>query len=90
MVLQGDTIKLKVQFRNYNGDTIDITNPICNIYSLSDNSLLQSITDITHVGVGMYECYYAPTEDFIFEMSGELSGNTILNRQAVKVMFCNS
>ncbi|WP_366162631.1 hypothetical protein ABXS71_06165 [Bacillus infantis] len=90
-MIQGDTVRLKVHFKTFTGQSVDPTDIKLTIYK-SDKSQLEqiAITDSDKEKVGVYFYDYNPASElneFIFEFAGSYNNKPILNRGKVEVKF---
>lgn len=86
---QGDTIRLKVNFKTFNGQSVDPTEIKLTIYK-TDKTVVETITDLVQEGTGQYYYDYSPAielSEFIFEFSGRYNNKPILVRDKVQVKF---
>jgi hypothetical protein len=95
----GDTVRLKVNFKTYDGNAIDPTDVKLKIYKPTTNSyeLISTIqlSPANKVGVGEYQYDYVIPEDLInsgvnflvYEFSGLYNGSTTLARDKIDVRF---
>lgn len=91
MILQGDTIRLKVYFKTFDGDLIDPTDITLTIYDADETEIEQfSITDSDKEKVGVYFYNYETPLDqdkIIFEFKGTYNNHPILVRDELKIQF---
>lgn len=87
MPLIGDTIRLKAEFKDFNGVYVDPDDVVLKIYAGNKKQLGEDITP-DRVGLGKYQYDYVVPEDVIgplyFEFSGEIDGKPILGRAALE------
>lgn len=84
-----DTVRLKVKFRDFDGNVINPTEVKLVIYNKQEE-VVQTITDgIVDLTQGNYQYDYTDTtgSDFIFEFSGVFNSKSVLARQAVEIKF---
>ena len=92
MALIGDSIKLKVHFKDFDGQYVDPTDIKFKIYNQQKEQIGTNV-DITYenresVGVYTYNYQIPNTEDcLIFEFSGNNSGVPILIRKSLNITF---
>ena len=89
MPLIGDTIRLKAEFRNFNGELIDIENPKVVVYDSNREVILAAEPE--RVGEGKYQ-YDLIVPDYkeagkqkeplVFEFSGEIGGQPVVGRSS--------
>ena len=90
-VKTGDTVRLSVEFKDFNDSYADPTNITLKIYDKTKNQIGNniSITDSHKTGIGKYQYDYTiPTnanDYLVYEVSGILNDKTILGRSAVTV-----
>ena len=88
---QGDTVRLKVNFKTFSGQSVDPQNIKLTIYKTDKTQIEQiAITDSNKENVGVYFYDYLPASElseFIFEFSGSYSNKPILAREKVEVKF---
>ncbi len=87
-MFSNDTIRLIVQFRDFNGQPINPTDVKLTIYD--KQQVDETITDgIINIEQGNYQYDYTDTtnSDFVFEFSGVFNDKTVLARQEVKIKF---
>lgn len=87
MPLIGDTIRLKGEFKDFNGELTDIENPKVVVYDSNREVIL--VAEPERVGVGKYQ-YDLIVPDYkeagkqkeplVFEFSGSLEGKPIVGR----------
>ncbi|MBB2482979.1 hypothetical protein H5P36_22720 [Bacillus sp. APMAM] len=90
-MLQGDSVRLRVQFRTFTGQLIDPTDVKLTIYK-SDHTQIEQIPldDSNKENVGVYFYDYVPAgelNEFIFEFAGSVNNKPILSRGKVEVKF---
>ena len=86
-MLAKDTIRLFVEFKDFDGKIIHPTNITLKIYDKKQN-LIETITDnIIQETTKYYYDYLATDSDFIFEFSGFYNDKAVLSRQLVTVKF---
>lgn len=93
MAFIGDTVRLKVKFKDFSGQAIDPTNITLTIYDSNEQQIEQFILDGTNkenVGVYFYD-YQTPfwEGDLVFEFSGLYNNKSILCREKIKRYFVN-
>lgn len=83
-----DTVRLVVQFKDFNGTAINPDNVKLTIYDKQEE-IIEEITDeIIDLSQGNYHYdYVAPEHDFIFEFSGVYNNKSVLARQLVQTKF---
>ena len=89
MPLIGNTIRLKAEFRNFNGELFDIENPKVVVYDSNREVILAAEPE--RVGVGKYQ-YDLIVPDYkeagkqkeplVFEFSGEIDGQPVVGRSS--------
>ena len=86
MPLIGDTIRLKGEFKDFDGVYVDPANVALKIYAGNKKQLGEDITP-DRVGLGKYQYDYVIPGDVIgplyFEFSGEIDGKPILGRATI-------
>ena len=91
MIYQGDTVRLKVNFRNFSGINVDPTEIKLIVYDMYKNQIEQFIlSDANKENIGIYFYDYTPAtelSDFIFEFSGLYNGNPTVVRDSLKIKF---
>jgi len=91
IVIAGDTVRLRCEFRTWAGDYGDPENIILNVYSPNKLRLIESIalTVANKISVGIYEADYTvplvitnlpSPSDIIYEFVGELEDTQILGQ----------
>jgi len=85
-MIQGDTVRLQVQFKSFEGQLINVNDVKLVIYK-SDKTVLETITDVINQGMGRYYYDYTANEDFTFEFIGTYNDKPILVRDSVKVTY---
>jgi hypothetical protein len=83
LAIEGDTIKLQVEFYDWNGNLATPTSTTLRIYNIRKAEILE--TTPTLVGTGKYEYEYTipklPGNMFYYEFSGILEGKPITSRK---------
>lgn len=91
MAFQGDTIRLKVYFKDYSNRVVDPSGITLNVYNGQlDNIESISITDSDKENIGVYFYDYVLPDDIpelIFEFRGLHNNKPILTREKVKIHF---
>lgn len=96
MILIGDTVTLSVQFRDGNGEKINISNLVLTIYSENNfsNEIIETIniSDEYKKDTGKYEVLYTipdlEPQNIIFEFLGTMeNGKQTLIREKEKITF---
>lgn len=86
MALIGDSVRLRVRFRTFNGNAVDPTDVTLRILDGNDYSEIESISsaDINKIDVGVYEYDYVvpsgESESLVYEFSGSFNSKPILSR----------
>lgn len=89
-MLQNDTVRLKVYFKDFNNKSIDPLNVTLTIYKLNKEVVeIIQLTESNKSSVGVYFYDYTPTEmnEFIFEFKGLHNEKVILVRDKVIIEF---
>lgn len=91
MIYSGDTVRLKVNFRTYDGKAIDPDNVTLTIYDNNQEQIEQITLDDTNrndVGVYFYD-YVTPNDkqEIIFEFRGIHRNNPIVVRGKLQINF---
>lgn len=91
MIYSGDTVRLKVNFRTFNGQAINPDNVTLTIYDNEHNQIEQYELDDTHqedVGVYFYD-YITPDDEneIIFEFKGTYNNYPIIVRDTLEINF---
>lgn len=91
MIYAGDTVRLKVNFKTYDGKAIDPDNVTLTIYDNNQEQIEQITLDDTNrndVGVYFYD-YVTPNDkrEVIFEFSGIYRSNPIVVRDKLQINF---
>ena len=88
---QGDTVRLKVNFKAFTGQAVNPVNPTLTIYNSQKEQIEQFILDDTNnESLGVYFYDYTPASElneFIFEFAGSYNSKPILVRDSVQVTF---
>lgn len=93
MALIGDTVRLRVRFRTFNGNAVDPTNVKLRVLDGNDYAEIDVIpmTDTDKVDVGVYEHDYVipdgDSETLVYEFSGMFNGKPILSRGSFNRAF---
>jgi len=90
MMLQGDTVRLKVHFKTFSGESVDPTDITLTIFSEDKTQIEQiSITDTNKENVGVYFYDYIPDDiqELIFEFRGLFGDKPILSRGNINTKF---
>ncbi|PMC34751.1 hypothetical protein CJ195_21830 [Bacillus sp. UMB0899] len=90
-MLTGDTVRLKVHFKTFDGVSVDPTDIKLKIYE-TDKTLYEeiTITDTDKLSKGVYFYDYLPASElneFIFEFAGSYNNKPILSRGKVTISF---
>lgn len=90
-MIQGDTIQLRVYFKDFKGVTVDTENVTLTIYDKQQEIIEQFILDDTNrLDLGVFYYDYTPAselDEFIFEFAGSYLNKPILARDSVKLSF---
>lgn len=92
MALNGDTVRLEVQFMDFDGNKVEPTDVTLNIY-IGDNVALQSISlssdNRTSVGAYYYDYVipYTVNDYIVYEYTGLHRDRPILARDKIHVDF---
>ncbi len=93
MAYIGDTVRLKVHFKSFDGDSIDPDDITLIIYN-TNKSVIETIpiSDENKTATGQYYYDYVVVPDdiqeyFIFEFRGLHNNNPILARDRVNIKF---
>lgn len=86
-MIANDTIRLVVEFKDFNGRTINPDNVTLKIYDKKKNLIEEITENIKQDGTKYYYDYTTTDSDFIFEFSGFYNDKIVLSRQLVKVQF---
>jgi len=91
MIYQGDTVRLKVNFKSFTGVNVDPTETKLIVYDTNEVQMEQFILDDTNKeDVGVYFYDYTPAtelSEFIFEFSGLYNGNPTVVRDSLQIKF---
>ncbi|HJF32208.1 MAG TPA: hypothetical protein K8V56_10620 [Sporosarcina psychrophila] len=87
MAFSKDTIRLVVQFKDFNGISIVPQDIKLVIYDTKKEILETITTNIIQESGSFYHDYETPDKDFIFEYSGFFNMKKVLARQKVMVKF---
>ena len=91
MIYQGDTVRLIVNFRTFDGQAIDPDNVTLTIYDETETQIEQFILDDTNrkdVGIFFYD-YVTPDvqQELIYEFKGVHNHNPIIVRDSIETSF---
>jgi hypothetical protein len=90
-MIQGDTIRLQVQFKTFTGDLVDPEGISLTIYDNARNVLETiPITNENKESIGKYTYDYTPPlelDEFIFEFKGVYNNKPIVARDKVEIKF---
>ncbi|GAA0432665.1 hypothetical protein GCM10008983_06590 [Lentibacillus halophilus] len=91
MIYQGDTVRLKCNFKSLNGQAIDPSNPTLTLYDDTQKQIKQITLDDTNKqdkGVYFYD-YTVPDDkqEVIFEFRGEHNKNPVVVRDSIDIGF---
>lgn len=89
-MLQGDTVRLKVYFKDFNSKAIDPQNVTLSIFKSNKELLEQfNLTESNKSEKGVYFYDYSPTDltEFVYEFKGLHNDKPILVREKVKTTF---
>ena len=92
MAFTGDSIKLKVHFKDFDGQYVDPTNITLKVYNETKEQLGETIniTETNKISIGIYEYNYTlpnADSDLILEFSGSNSGSPIIIRKTINITF---
>lgn len=88
MMFKGDTVRLKVHFRNFAGESINPNNVTLTIYNVDHEQIDQfALNDTNQDSTGVYFYDYTPLDQFIYEFKGTYNNKPILVRDSVQVKF---
>ena len=91
MMYEGDTVRLGVHFKTFDGVSVDPENIKLHIYDktkLHIESIDITDTDKQKIGVYFYDYFLADElNEFIFEFVGKHNNKPILSRGKVKIKF---
>jgi hypothetical protein len=90
-MIKGDTIQLRVHFKDFKGRSVDPENVTLTFYDKQQKQFEQFILDDTNrENVGVFYYDYVPAselDEFIFEFAGSYQNKPILARDSVKLSF---
>ncbi|BDH63315.1 hypothetical protein MTP04_34450 [Lysinibacillus sp. PLM2] len=95
MAFIGDTVRLVVKFRTFNGNPVEVTNVTLRILDGDTYEVIENITitDDNRTDVGVYEHDYivpeGTTKTLIYEYSGIYNDKPILSRGSFERVFIN-
>lgn len=91
MPIIGNTVKLKAEFRDYDGDLVDIITPQVKIYDANRKLVEEGVPERTTVGTYVYDLVvpdYATAskrnEPLTFEFSGRLGDQQVAERAVLE------
>ena len=93
MAFIGDTVRLKVKFRTFNGNAVDPLDVKLRVLNGNDYQEIDTvdITDDNKIDVGVYEydyvIPYGESETLIYEFSGTHNDKPILSRGRFDIDF---
>lgn len=91
MAYSGDTVRLKVHFKTFTGESIEPTDIKLTIYDTNKNLIEEiPITDTNKESLGVYFYDYILPDDkpeIVFEFRGLQNNKPILVRDSVKIQF---
>lgn len=90
MILVGDTVRLKVHFKTFDGSLVDPSSITLTIYDETKTQIEQfNLTDSDKETVGVYYYdYLVPNnKELIFEFAGLFNNKPILSRDRLKIQF---
>lgn len=90
MMYAGDTVRLKVHFKSFVGESINPQNVTLTIYDSKKEQIEQFTLDDTNQqdeGVFFYDYVPNNSDGYIFEFAGTYNDNPILVRDSVQVKF---
>jgi len=92
MALQGDTVRLKVHFKTFEGVSIEPADIELAIYNNKQKKVLTiDSVELTNEGIGQYYYDYKVSDElleyFYFEFGGNHNDKPILSRGKVNIYF---
>ncbi|MGE6488933.1 hypothetical protein [Paenisporosarcina sp. NPDC076898] len=88
-MFSNDTVRLKVKFRDFDGQAIEPSDVTLTTYKLN-KEVIETITQESlikeDIGCFFYD-YTVGAEDFIFEFSGLHNNKSVLSRDQVQIKF---
>ena len=92
MAFTGEAIKLRVHFKDFDGQLVDPTNITLKIFNSNKEQQGETIaiTETNKISIGIYEYNYTlPNTDgeLILEFAGNNSGSPIVIRKTINVTF---
>jgi len=88
-MFSNDTVRLKVKFRDFDGQAIEASGITLTIYSKQQvviTTITQDSLTKEDIGCFFYD-YKVGTEDFIYEFSGLHNNKPVLSREQVQIKF---
>lgn len=92
----GNTVKLKAEFRDYDGDLVDISNPRIKVYDANRGLIEEGVPERTTTGIYVYDFvvpnYVAASrrdEPLVFEFSGTLGDQAVVGRSSIERVWCD-
>ena len=85
----GDTIRLKCEFKDFDGELTDVENPKVVIYDSNRRVIKEARPDRASVGIYRYDLVVPgypeagkQNEPLVFEFSGQLGGQPVVGRSS--------
>lgn len=92
MAIVGDTIRLKAEFKSWDGVLADPDNIVLKLYDAHKVQIGEDIPIGTqhNVSPGVYQYEYTVTDIplMYFEFQGQLEGKPILARSTINIIWC--
>lgn len=97
MAIMGGTVKIRAEFKNFEGTYQDPTDIVFRVYSDKYNQIGEDvpITSTYKIGTGIYEYPFqipvlkTPSSELTCELSGNVSGYQVAVRKKIQVQFSN-
>lgn len=88
-MFSNDTVRLKVKFRDFDGQAIEPSDITLTIYKLNKEVITTITQDsLTKEGTGcFFYDFTVGTENFIYEFSGLHNDKSVLSRDQVQIKF---
>ncbi|MDD2288025.1 MAG: hypothetical protein PHY55_04240 [Bacteroidales bacterium] len=92
MAFTGDTVKLKVHFKDFDGQVVDPVGITLKVFNERKEQIGQTIniTETNKIEMGIYEYTYTLPDvdgDLILEFAGNNSGSPIVVRKSINITF---